>query len=318
MNCLNQILSIENNSDKNKKVKNKKMKNNGPIEINTILKFFAISILIFGISMTGSGSYSMYKESQRQVANTKPTIFVEETSETEITLQITHSRNLSKVTYSWNNEEEFEIESEGKKKVEEKIELPEGTNILNVYATDVNGQETRYQKSYTLEGNINIDIAVEGSDIKVTANGQDQLSYMTYRWDEEEEERVEINDTKIEQIIEIPKGLHTLTVIVVDINNETSTKEQEVQGVTKPKLEVTTDGSDNFIIKASDEDGIKRIEFIVNETDKNKIDLDRVLPLEQRKEFEYAYPLHEGENKLEVRVYNENDVSEVSKVLFRK
>ena len=41
--------------------------------------------------MTGSGSYSMYKESQRQVANTKPTIFVEETSETEITLQITHS-----------------------------------------------------------------------------------------------------------------------------------------------------------------------------------------------------------------------------------
>ena len=40
--------------------------------------------------------------------------------------------------------------------------------------------------------------------------------------------------------------------------------------------------------------------------------------LEQRKEFEYAYPLQEGENKLEVRVYNESDVSEVARVLVRK
>ena len=311
MNCLNQILSVENNIDK-------KVKHKGPIEINTILKFFAISILIFGIFMTGSGSYSMYKESQRQASNTKPTIFVEETSETEITLQITHSSNLSKVTYSWNNEEEFEIESEGKKKVEEKIELPEGTNVLNVYASDVKGQETRYQKSYTLEGKINIDIAVEGSNIKVTANGQDQLSYMTYRWDEEEEERVDINDTKIEQIIEIPKGLHTLTVIVVDINNETQRKEQEVKGVTKPKVEVTTDGSDNFIIKASDEEGIKKVEFIINETEKKVLNLDQVFSIEERKEFEYAYPLHDGENKLEIRVYNESDVCEISKVLVNK
>ena len=48
------------------------------------------------------------------------------------------------------------------------------------------------------------------------------------------------------------------------------------------------------------------------------LNLDQVLPLEQRKEFEYAYPLQEGENKLEVRVYNESDVSEVARVLVRK
>ena len=121
-----------------------------------------------------------------------------------------------------------------------------------------------------------------------------------------------------EQTIEIPKGLHTLTVIVVDINNKTETKEQEVKGVTKPTLNVTTDGSANFVINASDEEGIKRVEFIINETEKYALDLDKVYSIDQRKEFQYSYPLHDGENKLEVTVYNESGVSETFKALVRK
>ena len=160
----------------------------------------------------------------------------------------------------------------------------------------------------------------EDFDVNVTikAEGNEQLSYLTYRWDEQEETKVEINDVSVEQSISVPSGLHTLTVVVVDINNKTEIKEQEVKGVSKPKVEITTDGSSNFIIKASDEEGIKKVEFIINETDKNRINLDQVLPIEERKSFEYSYPLHEGENKLEVRVYNESDVSEVFKALVRK
>ena len=81
---------------------------------------------------------------------------------------------------------------------------------------------------------------------------------MTYRWDEDEETKIDINDTSIETSIEIPKGLHTLTLIAVDENNKSETIEQEVNGVTRPNLLVTTDGSSNFIIKASDEQGIKK------------------------------------------------------------
>ena len=154
--------------------------------------------------------------------------------------------------------------------------------------------------------------------MKITANGINQLQYMTYRWDEEDETRIDIENNSIEETIEIPKGLHTLTVIVVDVNNQTETKEQEVNGVTKPKLEVTTDGSDNFIIKASDEQGIKKIEFIINEEERYVLNLEKELSLEERKEFEYAYPLHEGENKLEVTVYNESDVTETFRALVRK
>lgn len=310
---MNQILSVE--SPK----KEKRNKNNGPIELDKILKFFCITILIFGVFMIGSGSYSMYQNSKVANLSAKPTIELKETSATEITIQITHNKELSKVSYNWNDEENIEIECAGKKKVEETVQIPAGENNINIYAIDINGQETTFSKPYTIEGDITINIDEAGvNKVKVTAEGKEQLSYMTYRWDNEEETKIDINDTKTEQIIEVPKGLHTLTVIFVDNNNNTQTKKQEVKGVQKPKLEVTTDGAENFIIKASDEEGIKRVEFIINETDKNMLNLDQVLPLEERKEFEYKYPLHDGENKLEVRVYNESDVSEVSRVLVRK
>lgn len=314
---MNQILSIDNSQKE--KVKKSRNKNRGPIEIHSIVKFFSIAILIFGIFMIGSGSYSMYKEASQEDANTKPVIYVEQPSETEVSLKVTHDKALSKITYSWNDEETTEVPCNGKKEVETQIEIPTGTNTLLVKASDVNGQEIEYKKVYTVEGDIEINIEPEGNNLKITANGKNQLLYMTYRWDDEEETKIDINDNQTEQSIEIPKGLHTLTVIVVDENNTTETKEQEVNGVTKPKLEVTTDGSSNFIIKASDDQGLTRVEFIINETEKYMLDLTRAYEsVEDRKEFEYAYPLHDGENKLEVTVYNENDVSETFKALVNK
>lgn len=314
---MNQILSVDNN--KKEKVRNNKTRNNGPIEIKSIIRFFSIAILIFGIFMISTGSYSMYKDSTKVVGETKPVIYVEQTSNTEILLKISHDKELAKVTYNWNEDEQTEVQLYGKKEVETIIEIPSGTNTLNVFASDINGQEIEYKKEYTVEGDINIDIKAEGNNIKVTVDGKEELKYMTYRWDEEEETKVDINDTHFEETIETPKGLHTLTVIVVDKNNKTETKEREVNGVTRPKLEVTTDGSSNFIIKASDEQGITKVEFIINETEKYRIDLTKVYPsVEDRKEFEYSYPLHDGENKLEVTVYNENDITETFKALVRK
>ena len=301
---MNQILSTEAPKSNNKV----RGGNRGPADIEKILKFFAIGMIIFGIFMISSGSYAMYQNSK----------FTGNSSATEITIQVSHNKELSKVSYYWNNQEPIELECSGKKKVEQKVDLLTGKNTITIIAVDVNGLESKTQKQYEVQGDISIEFQAEGNNIKIKAEGNEQLSYLTYRWDEEEETRVEINNMQAEESIEIPKGLHKLTVVVVDINNKTETKEQEIKGVTKPKVEVTTDGSSNFIIKASDEEGIKKVEFIINETDKNRLNLDQVLPIEERKTFEYSYPLHDGENKLEVRVYNESDVSEVFKALVRK
>ena len=305
---MNQILSVENT----KKEKKKRNPNRGPADIESILKFFSIALIVFGIFMVGSGSYSMYKDSQEETASNKPTISVATLTEGQVTLTIEHSRTLSKVTYKWNDEEEIPIDCNGKRKVEQTIEIPTGTNTLSVYAEDVNGRISTYQKSYTIQGDISIEFSVDGNNIKITTEGKEELAYLTYRWDEEEETRVDINDVRNETTVEIPKGQHTLTVIAVDINNKTQTEEQEVKGVTKPNLEVTTDGSSNFVIKASDEEGLTRLELIRNETEKY------FLNLEGRTELEYNFPIIEGENKLEVIVYNESDVTQTVKVKVTK
>ena len=109
---MNQILSVESP----KKEKKKKTKNSGPIEINSILKFFSIAILFFGVFMIGSGSYSMYQESKVGTGSTKPTIYVEQITETELRLQITHDKALERVTYNWNNEEPTEIDAKEREK----------------------------------------------------------------------------------------------------------------------------------------------------------------------------------------------------------
>ncbi len=306
---MNQILSVDNSNIKKGKTNKYKQRNKGPIEIHTILKFFVISILIFGICIIGSGSYSMYKEATKEVNNTKPVIYVENIAETEILLKVTHDKPLAKVSYDWNDETEISLPCNNNQEVETTIELPTGVNTLKVKATDINGQQIEYTQVYTIEEPININIEPDGNNLKITANGKNILQYMTYRWDEEEETKIEINGNESEQIVEIPKGLHVLTVIVVDENNKTETKEQEVNGVTKPKVEVVETDDGKFTIKASDEQGIKKIEFKINEK-KYTLNLDQVLELEERKEFEYTYELNDGENKIEVIAYNESDVEQ--------
>lgn len=311
---MNQILNV---GDNNKKEKEEK-ESDVPIEIHKILRFFAIAILVFGICMIGTGSYSMYQEAVGGTNKTKPIIYVEQISKNEITLKATHEKGLEAVTYDWNEEGQIGVQANGQAVVQTTIEIPTGTNTLRIYAKGTNGQEITYEKVYTVESDININIEPEGNNLKVTANGINNLQYMTYRWDDEDETRVDIEGKEVEEIIEIPRGLHKLTVIAVDEKNQTETKEQEVNGVTKPKLEVTTDGSSNFIIKASDEDGIKKVQFIINEEEKYELDLEAQLAPEDRKEFEYAYPLHDGKNKLEVIVYNNSDITENFKAMVTK
>ena len=59
--------------------------------------------------------------------------------------------------------------------------------------------------------------------------------------------------------------------------------------------------------------------IIINEKEKYLLDLTKAFSsVEQRKQISYPYPLHDGENKLEVTVYNDSGVSETSRVLVRK
>ena len=287
---MNQILFTENK------------KNNGPVDIKKILKIFAICMLIFGVLLAGTGAYALFKnaESSNVEEVVKPTIAVENNGDDTITISVRHKKQISKVTYSWNGENEQTIEGEEKSNIQKVIDIPIGTNNLKVSATDVDGQVSEFEGKYVAEEDPKIAIGTEDTNIKATITATNKITYITYRWDDDEETKVEVGDTSFEQVIEIPQGLHTLTIVAVDVNNKTTTKQQSVKGVTKPKLTVTTDGK-NFIINASDDEKLEKVEFILNGQG-YRINLNE-------KEFQYSYPLEDGENKLEVTVYNSDGLT---------
>lgn len=304
---MNQILSTSMPTDNKKKNRNVQ-----PIAIGSILKFFGVAMLIFGIFLIGIGFYATYEnQNYKQEQNIEPTISIENKTNNVIMLKITHKKNIARVEYNWNGGENTVVSGNNGKYLEKKISIPSGTNTLHVLIVDEDGKEMTYEKQYKIESNINIEVS--GNKIKITYEGDTKILYMTYRWDEEEEKTLEINNTSIEEEIDAIKGLHTLTVIVVDENNNTATKQQKINGVSKPKVSVRVDEQkEHFVIQASDDEKLSKIEFRLDQDENQEF----VLNLEEKdmKELQYVLPdslkLKAGENIIEVTVYNSNGVSE--------
>ena len=314
---MNQILSTSMPMN-NKKEKNRK-KSGNPADIKNILKFFAIAMLIFGLLIIGTGTYVIVgKQKQQQEENLQPSISIEDKTEDTILLKVVYEKNISKLEYRWNDEEKTVVNGNNGKYIEQEIKVPTGKNTLHVVITDEDGKEIPYEKQYERESNINFEVS--GNKIKITAESEKTISYMTYRWDDEEEKTIEINDTTLNQEIDAIKGLHTLTVITVDEDNNTDTKVQKINGVSKPKVSVITDDSKSyFIIKASDDEKLTKVQFKINQ-DENKeyfFNLDSY----DMKEFEFTtntsnvYLLQQGENLIEVTVTNSDGVTEETGVI---
>lgn len=286
---MNQILSTS-NSDKNKK--------SGPIEIHTVVTFFSIILIVFGIIMISTASYAIYKKSvDKNNIPTKPSITEEQKDNKTILLKVTHDKAIDKIEYHWNNQATKTITGNGRKYIEQEIEIPGGTNTLYVSATDIEGQEISNEQTYETEDIIKMEI--NNGKVKVTAELETEISYMTYRWDENQEEKIDINATTVDQEIEIPMGEHTLTIILVDKNNETITKEQKVKGVVKPEIQVKLDDNkENFLITITDDSGLDRVEFVINGENKT------IKAKEEQKELKIKLPLKDGRNIVEITAYN--------------
>ena len=297
---MNQILATSTPTEKKTKTK----RSSGPADIRKVVKVFAITMMIFGVFMIGTGSYAIYKDNENKNAEITKPVITESLNEdsTAVILTVTHDKAIDRIEYSWNDGEVQTITGNGRKYIEQEIEIPGGTNNLNVKAVDVQGQEISTDKEYTAEEIINL--AISGSKLKITAENETQIAYMTYRWDEEEEQRIDINATTVDQEIDIPMGEHNLTVILVDINNETITKEQKVKGVTKPNIEIRLDeAKENYLITITDDTGIQKIDVIIRGE-------ERTIESNGEKELKYKIGLNEGdENRLEITAYNADGIA---------
>lgn len=298
---MNQILYVEGK------------KKNQPADIKKVILFFSVAMIILGVILVGQGSYAMISNSKqndnKQIAKeTVPQVEVtKEENEDGIIIKISHDKAISKIIYQWNAEEQQEISGENRSNFSEIIDLPFGTNMLNLTVIDINGKETKYQKEYIVDGDgkpvINLTLTSDNK-IKITAQDAKSLKYIIYTWNNTQETKVEANTENmklIERELEIPYGQNTLKVEAVNQNDVITTKELDVKGVKSPKVTLSREG-ENLIIKAEDETQIERIEYSINGGETNKIDV----AARNFTSLEYKRKLDPGENKVIVRVYNKD------------
>lgn len=270
---MNQILSMgsEQSNNNNIKIENKKEYKdvNNKANINSIVKTFAILIMIFGMVIIGDSAYGYVTSKPKLKDNINITT---ENIGAEATIKVNSEKPIKKLSYKWGQGEETIIEGNGTVQLETVIEIPNGNNILNIAVTDYYGNVTEYQKQYINERNDQtkptIDITVLGNTLNIIAKDDTEISYLTYKWNDEQETRVDVEPNQedkkqLQAKVEVKKGENTLTITAIDKDGNKITRTENIKGANKPTFTVTTEGN-YIVINAKDEEGVKKVAITVD------------------------------------------------------
>ena len=316
---MNQILATK--TDNKKRKKPRMPGKSVSSDIAKVTKVFAIGLIIFGGCVIGTGSYALYKEKETTNKTTinemsKPVISVEaiEGDESTILLKTTSNIGIETVVYQWNDGKKTTLTGNGGKYLEQKVQIPSGSNVLNITVVDSQNQESTYSKKYELNSNIKLE-AIGNGKIKIEYAGETEISYLTYRRDDQDENKIDINSKTINQEIDTLNGKHTLTIIVVDVNNHTETKVQQTNGVSIPTIDIRfNEDKTSYIINVKDDVELKEVIITLDEDDTKKYG-QKI----NGKEFQFEIALKEGsDNKMKVQVTNSDDQTAEKAVMFSK
>lgn len=304
---MNQILSIENK----KKQKTKKIRTRRPIEIKGIIMFFAVIIMVFGLTLAGQGSYALYKNMDDRKPENIPYITIGRVNDKAI-VQVNSNIEISKIVYSWNNGEESAIPI-GSTNAREEITLLGYDSVLNLTIEDINGKKVKYQKQYILTGvditkpSIEIETKDGNDKMKIIARDETEISYMSYQW--EDGEPVIINadqqgQTEITTEVPLVVGSKKIKIIAKDTNGNIEEIEKEiVTSTAKPKITLRRN-KQKISIEVEDKDGIASITANLNGEEHKLTDINR-----KKVKVGYLY-LREGNNTISVEITNVNGYTE--------
>ena len=254
---MNQILyTIENEEEKNR--------------IKSIILFFEITIMIFGVLMTTMGGYRIAaaKTARDEAieAAKVPNIKLEfEEESNNAIIKVSHVREVKNITYSWNNEEEIILEENTATDIEEYIELPSGTNTLNVTATDIEGKTSTISQEFTYKGTYMEVSVIDNKSLRVVVTDMVGLQSVSYKWNDEEEVMSYpdgLDSTVIEITSDIPIGENTITVKAVNNENTIEEKQVTVQGISRPTIKISYNTDKTIItVRLNDDQGIQSYSY---------------------------------------------------------
>ena len=306
---MNQILAVENK--KKEKVKTKKIRTGRPIEIKGIVMFFAVIIMVFGLTLAGQGSYALYKDIDDRKPENIPYVTIGRVNDKAI-VQISSNIEISKLVYSWNNGEESAIPI-GSTNAREEITLLGYDSVLNLTIEDMNGKRVKFQKQYLLTG---VDITKpvveietkDGNDkMKIVAKDETGIAYITYQWEDGEPVTVNADQQgQTEMIVQVPLtvGLKKIKIIAVDTNGNVEEIEREITTSTSRPRMTLRRNKQKISIEIEDKDGIKSIKANLNGEEYEITNVNRKKVI-----VGYLY-LREGNNTISVEVTNVNDYTE--------
>lgn len=292
---------------------------NSKIQLKKVIRFFSIFIILFALILVIEGSFGYYKNKNKKVViKETPDINIQRDNGTTI-LNITSNIGVQKVIYSWNDGIEDSVEEGGKNNVEVKIPTTIGTNDLNIKIIDSNGNTIVYNPvkiSYeeNQEENVNWEEAIKTDKTKpkvsiesvkgkivITATDDVKMSYVTYSWNEEEENKItglsddektlttEIDSTNVK------KGTNKLIVKAYDKAGNVETVEKEVQGANGSEIKVNQENGE-LVVNVKNDINITKIEYNFNGEEKT---IDNI----NQKEYTFKLQMKDGENKISISAY---------------
>lgn len=284
-------------------------KGNGPKAIKRIVKFFAIVIIVFGIILMGKGSYAIYKNIEINSGDNIPVVYMDRVNNT-VVIKAEDNIEISKLIYSWNKGEET-ILLPNSKKVEEVVLLPNENSVLNVTIVDTKGKETKFMQEWNIEGTDirkpEIEITTDEDIRKITiiARDETEINYLIYKWNEEEEIKINATENdklKIQETIDMILGENKLTVKAVDKNGNTETLEKTIIISSKPVIAIKQSNG-KLAVTINDEVGIKKVTLNINGQTYGG-------NYSGKKQLKLNVPLKKGNNTISITAINESDLEQ--------
>ena len=276
---MNQILSVE--LRKNNKKRNK-------ADIKSVVIFFAIFLIIFGLTTVSIGIYSIVKkEDSNQAANNNSQmsdslkIDVSQNA-SSLEIEVLAQSSITSIQYSWNGETANSLSVDGSSNITTDIDVPSGTNSLKVVAQDANGNTKEFEKEY-------VGVVIEEPNI------------------------IEFKEAYNNDNIDIETGKHKLTIEEIDENGKKKTVTKTIY-IPEANVLVKNDHSEAKIVAKGEEDGdgiISKIHINFNDEESDINDINSAT-------FEKNLESKDGENRLIIEVYNNSGLKITKRIKWKK